>query len=1014
MQKSVRLVVLVISLLIFHQTKAQTETPFFGKKQFINGYEKALQGESIPYFSVYAKYAKEALLTRCTDGKKIIEWETSPIPSDLNDEYAYFTWIAAYSCGTSSGIRNFDLYINDAYALTFTTYPKQYHQYLSYVAKDSTRIILEYKVKDRADDAHGFAHLRVPLKKYKKGSSLKLKVVGQNQNSNDWYMTFKYSFKEKIDITPFPFLLKNGLQPLQFTVLHFGSPTTLFVNIDGRDKEKFYVKNGFNVFEVAVNAVKENTTMQVEAKLGTSLKVKTALHLKPITPKEINLVHHAHTDIGYSHIQEEVIKIHNENIRQALKLIDKTRDYPEGSRFIWNIESSWVVENFLSEATEQEKELFFKAVKNKQIEISATYANILSGLCTPEEMHWITEYSRKLRDENGLQIKTSMLSDVPGISWSMVPALAKYGFKYFSNGPNYVESFPDKGDRVGHTIREQGNKAFWWKSASGKDSILMWTCGKGYSSWHELTIGAIKEKGPEKIAAYMNELDSIKYPYSMVQWRYNIVADNGPTDSTICDFVKTWNEKYESPKLVLANVTDMFERFEKQYGKSIPTLSGDFTPYWEDGAYSTAKEEAIIRTLSEKVLKLEAIAKQKNNSIHADLLYQAKRNILLFHEHTWGAWCSISRPDDDFTTHQWKYKKQFVDSAEYYINQIETLVEKLNSNPSEIKIINTLAWKRNGYVEVNCPADFKGNAIIDDKGNKIPVQKISDNTLCFIAKDIPANGERIYKLDTKKITKPFLFETAISFEIDSASGSIKHLKTVNKEWVNNTQFKGLVQALYVKGFNPEQFSSTSAKKIEWLENGPIVKKLRITCDMEGANNVVYEITQYSTLDYLQLSVIIDKKALREKESVHIAFPFALPDALVRIGMDDHFISPGKEQIAGANKDFFSVQRWIDVSNKQSGVTISSPQSALFEIGNMVNETLNSYGVKTWKKEAQSSSTIFSYVMNNYWHTNSKIDQDGKVRFDYYLSIHEAFDPLKAKQFGYESTQPLFEYGSELK
>lgn len=1014
MKKSIQFVVLVIFLVLFHHTKAQTENPVFGKKQSINGYEKALEGESIPYFSVYSKYAKEALLTRCSDGKKVIEWETSPIPTDLKGEYAYFTWITAYSSGTSSGVRNFDLYINDAYVLTFTTYPKQYYPYLSSTGKDSTKLVLEYKVKDRADDAHGFAYLRVPLKKYKKGSPLKLKVVGQNQNSNDWYMTFKYSFKEKIEITPFPFMLKNGLQPLQFTVLHFGSPTTLFVNIDGKDKEKFYVKNGFNVFEVAVNAVKENTLMQVEATLGTSLKVKTSINLKPIKSKEINLIHHAHTDIGYSHIQEDVIKIHTANVRQALELIDKTKNYPQGSRFIWNIESSWAVENFLSEASEQEKELFFTAVKNKQIEISATYANILSGLSTPEEMHWITEYSRKLRDEKGLPIKTSMLSDVPGMSWSMVPALAKYGFKYFSNGPNYVEMFPDKGDRVGHTIREQGNKAFWWKSASGKDSILMWTCGKGYSSWHELTIGAINEKGPEKIASYLNELDSINYPYSMVQWRYNIVADNGPTDSTICDFVRTWNEKYESPKLVLANVTDMFERFEKQYGKMIPTLSGDFTPYWEDGAYSTAKEESAVRELSAKFLKLEAIAKQKNIFVNSDLLYQAKRNILLFHEHTWGAWCSISRPNDDFTTHQWKYKKRFADSAEYYINKIEAAVSKPNSNPSEIKIVNTLSWTRSGYVEIICPTDFKGNVITDDKGNKIPVQKLSDNKLCFIVKDVPANSERIYKLDSKKNTTTFSFQSNLSFQIDSSSGALQTLKTANKEWVNNKQYNGLLQALYVKGFNPESFSSTSVKKIEWIENGPVVKKLRITCEMEGANNVVYEITQHSTLDHLQLSVIIDKKAIREKESVHIAFPFALPDATVRIGMDDHFISPGMEQIAGANKDFFSVQRWIDVSNKQNGVTISSPQSALFEIGDMVNEELNSYGVKTWKKETQSSSTIFSYVMNNYWHTNYKIDQDGKVRFDYYLTFHDAFDPLKAKQFGYESTQPLFEYGSIVK
>src|SRR5688572_24792241 len=111
--------ILFILLFIFKISFSQTEAPFFGRQQFINGYEKQISGEVLPYFSVYQKYAKEALLTRCTDGNKIIEWETETIPADSKTNYIYFTWIMGHSCGTSSGARNFDLYINDVYTLTF-------------------------------------------------------------------------------------------------------------------------------------------------------------------------------------------------------------------------------------------------------------------------------------------------------------------------------------------------------------------------------------------------------------------------------------------------------------------------------------------------------------------------------------------------------------------------------------------------------------------------------------------------------------------------------------------------------------------------------------------------------------------------------------------------------------------------------------------------------------------------------------------------------------------------------
>jgi hypothetical protein len=991
------------------RVNAQPQIPFFGKQYLINGYGRALNGEAIPYFSVYPRYAKEALLARCTDGKKTIEWETDVIPSGTKGDYAYFTWIAAHSTGSSGGTRNFDLYINNKYSLTFSTLPNDYPAYWTFAGKDSTRIVFEYKTRDGAGDAHGMAYLRVPLSVYGKGKSLRIKVTGQNQNSNDWYMTFKYSFKERVDIAALPFILRNGsghTQPLQFTVLHFGGTRKMKVEINKGIKKEFSVSNGFNVFYVPVGTVNKKTDLRVNVKIDGLYSADTSIIMKPVIFREIDLVHHAHTDIGYSHIQEDVIKIHNENIRRALYLIEKTENYPRESRFRWNIESAWAVENFLKAATDREKELFFKAVKNKSIVISATYANILTGLCTPEEMNWITEYARGLRDNMKLPVNTGMMSDIPGMSWSMVSALAKNGIRYFSNGPNYVEGLPDKGDRIGHTLVKQGNKAFWWKSPSGKDSILFWTCGKGYSSWHGTPQGGIFETGSEKIAAYMNELDTVGYPYSMVQWRYNIVSDNGPTDSTVSDFVKSWNEKYISPKLVLANVSDMFERFEKLYGKKIPVLSGDFTGYWEDGAYSTAKEEAENRLLSEKLLLLENIAKQRNVAIDKDWLYKAKKNIVLFHEHTWGAWCSISKPDDPFSVHQWEYKKRFVDSAGFFINEIEASLLKNVSSPSHVKVINTLSWKRSGYVEMDAPETFKYNTLTDEKGNKMPIQKNADGKICFIAKDVPAKGEKTYRLSFEGNNLRYPFQPFATFTVDSMTGSIKHLNTLGREWVAEGRYKGLLQSLYVSGLDPDKFSLSSVKKMERIEEGPVVSKFRITCDLEGVNEIIYEITQYSGFDPVKFSVIIDKKAIREKESVHIAFPFAMERPKTRICVGDSCITPEKGQISGANKDFFCVQRWIDVSGNHSGVTLSCPQGALFEVGRMIDEERINNGYKKWKDSARSSSLLFLYAMNNYWHTNYKADQEGKTRFDFYLSFHKEFDTVKARQFGYEMTQPL--------
>lgn len=45
-------------------------------------------------------------------------------------------------------------------------------------------------------------------------------------------------------------------------------------------------------------------------------------------------------------------------------------------------------------------------------------------------------------------------------------------------------------------------------------------------------------------------------------------------------------------------------------------------------------------------------------------------------------------------------------------------------------------------------------------------------------------------------------------------------------------------------------------------------------------------------------------------------------------------------------------------------------------------------------------------MNNHWHTNFPLTQDGPVQFRYRLLPHEGYDPVKANRFGIEQSQPL--------
>ncbi|MBL0045190.1 MAG: hypothetical protein IPP33_12595 [Flavobacteriales bacterium] len=195
-----RTMTVLLGLWCFFGTFAQVDLPVFGKQDVINGYAKDIEGEVLSYFSVYPEHATTALLTRCTDGKKAIAWETASVPFSERESipYYYFSWIAAHNSTTSGGDRSFDLYINDEKALTFTTHhsTKPGLRERGRGGQGGTRLRIQQEA-DRHGDAHGFAHLRVPRKYITPGQPLRMKVVGHSQDSPDWFMTFRYTFEEK-------------------------------------------------------------------------------------------------------------------------------------------------------------------------------------------------------------------------------------------------------------------------------------------------------------------------------------------------------------------------------------------------------------------------------------------------------------------------------------------------------------------------------------------------------------------------------------------------------------------------------------------------------------------------------------------------------------------------------------------------------------------------------------------------------------------------------------------------
>ena len=291
--------------------------------------------------------------------------------------------------------------------------------------------------------------------------------------------------------------------------------------------------------------------------------------LKPVRKVTVYVLPHSHHDLGYTDLQSNIEEKQMNNITQGIELAQKTASYPEGARFVWNLEVLWGADQFMRRKPQAEKDELIAAVKKGWVSLNGMYANELTGLCRPEELLQLFRYGTELGKQCGVAVDAAMISDVPGYTWGTVTAMAQAGIRYFSVAPNWF-------DRIGRLMVEWQDKPFWAISPSGREKVLVWIPWTGYAFSH-----VQREMNVDLVGKYQDRLDAVNYPYDISYTRWSGHGDNAVPDGQICEFIKTWNEQYEWPKFVISSTSTAFAAFEKRHGSEIPQLKGDLTPYWK-------------------------------------------------------------------------------------------------------------------------------------------------------------------------------------------------------------------------------------------------------------------------------------------------------------------------------------------------------------------------------------------------------------------------------------------------
>jgi hypothetical protein len=769
--------------------------------------------------------------------------------------------------------------------------------------------------------------------------------------------------------------------------------------------------------------------------------------LTPPRHWSVYLFHHSHTDIGYTELQSRVARNHVEYLDSVIKYCHETDAYPDDAKFRWNIEVSWALENFIRTRPEADVKALVDLIRAGRVELSALYLQV-SDCFAHEEIVRTVDAAREFARRYGFDIRSAMNDDVNGFAWSLPQIFRQAGVRYFASGINETRSRAP--------LRRPN--AFWWESPDGS-RILHWNGEHYLFGNYELLLHEAVDRSAPRVGEYLAKLEVRgDYPQDIIAFNVGAwTTDNCPPGRQLSDRVKEWNERFVSPKLRLATLREFFERMEKTYGATLPVQKLGWPDYWTDGVASTAFETGLNRVAHNEILtaeKVSAIAAKLDKGgtfrFPAGEIRSGYSSSMLYDEHTWGAYNSIDAPWSELARGQWAAKSSFAYEARETSRTllrrgIEALARLIGvEGEYEFAVFNPLSWTRSDVVLVALPAgplrEAKGKLTVIDRrtGDLAKFQMVGEDALLVLAPRIPAVGYAVFAVRTtgtagvaagraeslgagrpgETIENRFYRVT-----VDPRTGGIASLfdKDLGVELVDQSCPWPLNTYIYEQPEGGRKAVDDMTKratfhrwtaettKVEAGERGPVASSLVVKSSPKMCSALRQTIVLYDNIKRVDLINVLDKEEAFEPEAVYFAFPFTVgpgPSAPnVRFEIAGADMAPGTEQLPGTTLDWQTAQHWVEFSGKAARVVWSPVEAPLVQFGDI--------NTGKWQtKFVPANAWVFSYAMNNYWMTNFKASQEGRVEFRYSLTSAPpagavpASDRVASTRFGWEVHTPL--------
>lgn len=757
--------------------------------------------------------------------------------------------------------------------------------------------------------------------------------------------------------------------------------------------------------------------------------------------KKILVVHHSHTDWGFTHDAPTVAYLHRRFLERAIPMMRRHADRAPGERFTWSVETQAIMGEC---ATQGDPAFDVNELR------ALAQENLLEFLALASHQTPLVDRQELMASQHGQSwigpTRHALSCDVNGQNWPLVDVLLESGVTTYSSAINT------------HFGRAPGQRPelFMWEGPSGR-AIPAFNgfhygsanrFGIGKSSFHHLA-----EEWLPRLQAHLERV-GWRWPTLMLT-AVHPFGDNGGPDETLPDWVHLWNRSGFDLKVELGTMEDWWREAEV-WAHEGPRRRGDWTDFWNFGSCSRAREMQIVRENRVRIRSASAWSALIRRKLPT--LAQAERANLLWSEHTFNAdWARDGHHQDDPWT-QGIHKSRLAADARTYstLAQREALADIAARVPHEdgMLVFNPLPVPITARGLVPAGVQYvRGYAHESDPiAQRHTQDRNRDVELIFRPeRQDPGWGQTPthmlpptlipalswVRVDTSVLVDPF-DQKVETTDFNTAENDYFRLTFDPKigliGWFDKRTEDELIDPAspfqffrrYVERPKDPEASQDPLFQMDWGsweiehpngwpqprpyrvdELAPITGLRKVTnrlgnwieffCDESDGTRARYVIEMPHDAPWIEFRVEWQEGVDPRPRSTYVVFPFALGAHQPRVDVGGVSMRPGIDQLPGVNHDYFTAQDYVDLAGERSGVTISTAFNPLVMFGDF------HFGDAATEFPGRPA-TFLGMITNNYWQCNYDPVQPGRVVARYRIRPYSgAFNETEARHFAAEAS-----------